>query len=57
MDPSERLVVPVEKKYYNIRDPKRISCPIYRRPKLLNRSVASSFTAKYPEKVKKAMRD
>jgi len=56
MDPSERLV-PVEKKYYNIRDPKRISCPIYRRPKLLNRSVASSFTAKYPEKVKKAMRD
>jgi len=56
MDPSERLV-PVEKKYYNIRDPKRISSPIYRRPGIKTKSIASSFTAKNPGRVKKAMRN
>jgi len=57
MDPTVRLVVPVERKYYNIRAPKHISCPIYRRPGIKFKSIASPFTAKNPGSVKKAMRD
>jgi len=57
MEPTVRLLVPVERKNYNIRAPKHISCPIYRRPGIKTKSIASSFTAKHSQKVKKAMRD